>query len=395
MKIAAIDVFQITLPFRFSFGHNLASRSSSDNLIVRVTLDNGIKGYGEGIPRDYVTGEDIDSSISSLQNEYAPRFINLDISSSSILLKRLKEEFLSCGLHNLPRGATWCALELAILDAVARAHKVAVADWLGPVRSHQIRYGAVVPFCGRKSLLAMLAFYRLYGFQTIKVKVGRKLEDDLDRLKLVRQIMGPAITLRVDANCAWTADEALRAAQYFRSLGVASLEQPVAADDLAGLARITANIPEEVIADESLCTVNQARQLAQSKSCSGFNIRISKVGGLLAAKQIAGIASDAGITCHLGAQVGESGILSSAGRILGCTKEPFANYEGSDNFFLLKSDLTAENLTVGWKGYGKLLPGYGLGVTVVEERLQTLGHLCKPPIQRSDSLASPAIPGSL
>jgi len=364
MKVLAIDAFKVDLPFRFAFGHSLASRASSSNLIVKITLDDGTQGYGEGIPRDYVTGEDIDTALAAVKYTYSPRFIGLDVASLDEVTLFLEQQFESLGLQSKSRGASWCALELAVLDAVSKAQGLSVSQWLGPPVSEAVRYGAVVPFGGKKALLAILAFYKLYGFDTVKVKVGSNLEDEFARLSLVRSIMGPKATLRLDANCAWTVDETLRAAERLRPLRIASYEQPVTAGDTEGLVRLTALLPEPVIVDESLCTLEQAQALARAKACSGFNIRISKVGGLIAAQKMVEIASRSGIRCHMGAQVGESGILSAAGRVFACINEPFDNYEGSDNAFLLKHDLTRENLTVGWKGYGKLTSGLGLGVTV-------------------------------
>ena len=382
MKIQAADVFRVTLPFRFAFGHSLASRASSTNLIVRVRLEDGTVGFGEGIPRDYVTGESLDGAAEAVSKLYAPRLLNLNVSSPGAVLSFLAHMFEDLGLGSKPRGASWCALELAVLDAVARAHRMSVATWLGPVQLAPARYGAVVPFAGPKALTAILLFYKLYGFETIKLKVGSNLQDDLARLRLTRQVMGPEAILRVDANCAWNVDQALRAAERFRTLGVVSIEQPLPADDFEGLARLTASIPEEVVVDESLCTLAQAEVLAASRACGGFNIRLSKVGGILAARRMVALARQHGIRCHMGAQVGESGILSAAGRTLACVEGPFENLEGSDNRFLLKEDLTRENLTVGFRGYGKLLAGEGFGVTVLSEKLANFGLVCPSPANR-------------
>jgi muconate cycloisomerase len=214
-----------------------------------------------------------------------------------------------------------------------------------------------------------LWFYKLFSFKTVKIKVGRDFDGDLERVILARKVLGPSVTLRADANCAWNAEEALQCAERFRPYNIASYEQPVPADDLEGLARISRNIPEDVLADESLCSIEQARLLAAEKICTAFNIRVSKVGGVLAATEISRIAEAAGINRHMGAQVGESGILSAAGRAFASTQPQFDNYEGSNNFFLLKKDITAENLNVGYGGGGKLLPGNGLGVTVLDERI--------------------------
>jgi len=375
MKIESIDAFAVVLPFRVAFGHSLASRKLSENLIVRVVLENGVVGYGEGIPRDYVTGETVNSALKSLKLDYAPRFLGLDVSSAQTIVNVLADEFKRAGLWRQAQGAAWCALESAILDAMCRAQSIRAVDLLGGAVQQEIFYGAVVPFCGKNALTALLYFYKLYGFRTIKVKVGGRPEDDIERLKLVRKIMGDAVHLRVDANCAWSADETLSVMDKLRGLNVLSIEQPVQATDLAGLQKITAAGQLEVVADESLCTLEQAQYLAESKLCSGFNIRLSKVGGVLAALEMVKIADHYGINCHLGAQVGESGILSAAGRAFACSQKAFANYEGSDNMLLLKQDLTVENLTVGRQGKGRLLPGKGWGVSVIEDRLRQLTSL--------------------
>lgn len=385
MKISAIDALPVRLPFRFSFGHSLASRSFSENLVVRVRLTNGTVGYGEGIPRHYVTGEEIDGASSVVESEYAPRFLHLDVSDRQAVLAALDGSFEELNLRCKARGASWCALELAVIDAVARAHGISVADWLGPARAAGLYYGAVVPFCGPKALTAILSFYRLYGFRTVKLKVGRELDQDLKRLQLARTILGRGVTLRVDANCAWSADQTLEAAERMRPLGVVSIEQPLPAHDLDGLARVTASIPEEVVVDESLCTLAEAENLIAARACTAFNIRISKVGGIIASRRMAQLARQAGLAVHLGAQVGESGILSAAARVLGLIEEPMANYEGSDNAFLLKKDLTRQELTVGWQGYGRLLPGIGFGFNVREDRLAELSR--RPEISYQASIA--------
>lgn len=373
MKIRSIETFRITLPFRFSFGHSLASRSESTNLLVKITLSNGITGYGEGIPRDYVTGEDIESAESNVLTTYAPIFLSADIDSPTQLKKLLTDGFDELGLLAKPQGSSWCALELALLDAYGKLWQVNPAEIVSrQIRTPRIRYGGVIPFGGLKALSAVLWFYKFYGFKTIKLKVGKDLDTDMQKLAMCRKIMGDDVTIRVDANCAWSLDSALRASEAFTRFNVASYEQPLPADDWDGLQKLTASIAADVMVDESLCTVEQARQLAHDKVCSAFNIRISKAGGLLPAARILSVAQQYGIKVQMGAQVGETGILTAAGRYFACSSEPFLNYEGAANLFLLKQDLTTEDLTVRPGGYGDLAFArrkHGLGITVKDTRL--------------------------
>jgi L-Ala-D/L-Glu epimerase len=395
MKIASADVFAIKLPFRFAFKHSLASRSSSENIIVKVELVDGssrFTGFGEGIPRDYVTGETVNTSIAAIQKEFLPPLLGLDFADERELMSLLTTQFFALGLDHRALGAAWCALELALLDAMGQAKDVPLTNLLGGICAHAnrgIRYGGVIPFGGKRSLLAVLLFYKCFGFKTVKLKVGDDLDQDLANLQLARKILGDQVILRVDANCAWTFEKAMMAVKQMRTFKVSSYEQPLPADDLEGLAKLTRAIPEQVVADESLCTVAQAKRLAAEKIVSAFNIRLSKVGGILAARQIADIASQAGLAVHLGAQVGESGILSAAARAFAASRELFDNYEGSNNFFLLKNDITDENLNVGWGGLGKVLTGKGLGVTVSANRLNNSSQAREMP--RPQYAATPMV----
>ncbi|MBX9668013.1 MAG: hypothetical protein K2X93_10360 [Candidatus Obscuribacterales bacterium] len=395
MKINQIKAFAIKLPFRFSFGHSLASRNSSLNAIVRVELEDDkgrrIIGYGESVPRDYVTGETIEGALKDIREIYAPRLLNETFSSPLDALIKLKKSFEDLSLHEKPKGASWCAVELAVLDAVSRANSLSIASLLSAfdaVRLSQTgtlhnaihaasvsayaTYGGVVPFSGKASLVALLLFFKAYGFKTVKIKVGRDWEKDLERLELARSIMGEDVILRIDANCAWTVEETLYFAERMRDYKIASIEQPVPSEDLAGMQRLTREIPECIVADESLLTVKDARTLIEVKGANAFNIRLSKVGGLASACEIVDLARANGIGCLLGAQVGESAILSAAGRAFACVKGPFDNCEGSFNRFLLKSDLSIEDTTIKRGGRAYLPDGKGFGITINESKLKRL-----------------------
>jgi len=375
VRLERLEAWEIELPFRFTFGHALASRSSSHNLIVAAHVAGGAIGFGEGVPREYVTGETSGSALARVRDEYAPLLVDRDLDRTDVIasLRALRQE-----LHRgRPEpGASWCAVELALLDALGQATGRPVSDFFGGVARPVVRYSGVVPFSGAALLACVLLFFRLYGFREVKLKVGRRAEVDVAAVRMARRIMGSKVDLRVDANCAWDADETLRMAERLRPFRVRSYEQPVPADDLAGLKRLRLELAEAVVADESLRSVEDARRLAAEQACAGFNVRISKCGGPISALEIVRVAQDAGLHCQLGAQVGESGILTAAGRVVATSAmfPPFRCLEGSGNFFLLKRDLTRENLTVGLGGHGPALAGPGFGIHVRRERLARMAR---------------------
>jgi L-Ala-D/L-Glu epimerase len=321
-----------------------------------------------------VTGETPDGALARVTDEYGPGLIGRALPTRDVGrgLRALRDE-LHAG-RPAP-GAAWCAVETALLDALGHATGRSAADLLGGAVRRSVRYGGVAPFASGPVLAAMLLGFRLYGFRDVKLKLGRSAEQDEAAVRLARQILGPDVELRVDANCAWTADAALALVERLRPFEVQSYEQPVGASDVSGLARLSASLPEDIVVDESLCSLADARRLIAARACSVLNVRVSKCGGPLAALELVELASRAGLLCQLGAQVGESGILTAAGRLVAIVAEPgFRHHEGADNRFLLRRDLTAEDLTVRPGGRGDALTGPGLGVRVRRDALLALAR---------------------
>ncbi len=384
IKISDIHVSTVLLPFRFAFKHSLASRSYSTNVIVRVTLENTLTGatvfgLGESVPREYVTGETCESAVAEIKNNFAGSLLGQTFADENqptdSACRLLEQTAAAANVYGRRIGASFCALELALLDAAAKLEKVSIGNWLagrnGRSAQDFINYGGVIPFGKRNALVALLCFYKFYGYKTVKLKVGDDPDLDIFTVRKARELLGPSTVIRVDSNCAWDFNRTVEFSKSVKAFNVASIEQPVPYDHLDELVELTKSIEPEIVVDESLCTVEEAENLAKMKACGGFNIRISKVGGLIAAQKIVDIALKNGIKIHLGAQVGESGILTAAGRALACGNPPFENYEGAANFFLLKEDLTKENMTAGLGGRGKMPQGHGLGVTANERNLSS------------------------
>jgi len=364
VRVATVEVRTLELPLRFSFGHALAERRSTTNVCVKVTLTDGTVGYGEGVPRDYVTGETPEAAADAAACRYGPALLDAggELAGPADVAAVLDRVLATAGGDG-PPGAAWCAVELAVLDAAGRCFDRPVSAWLGPVRAPTLTYDAVLPLSTPAALVGCAAALRALHITRVKLKVGRHIDDDVARVRLLRRLLGPALDLRVDANCAWTADEALAAIARLRPFGVSLVEQPVAADDIDGLARITAACPELIAVDESLRTVAEARALVDAKACDAFNVRVSKCGGLRASMRIAEVAADAGLSVIVGAQVGETGLLSSAGRHLAACVAP-RYLEGSAGRLLLSEDITAERILPGRGGAARPHGGAGLGVTV-------------------------------
>ena len=186
----------------------------------------------------------------------------------------------------------------------------------------------------------------------------------------MREALGSGVSLRLDANGAWTLDRALAVLDAVVPLGIAAVEQPLPRGPVEELGRLRAATSVPVMVDESLVTAADAEALIEAKAVDFFNIRVSKCGGLAASVALAERAGASGIGVQIGSQVGETAILAAAGRHLAAAVLDVAFVEGSFGTLLLTEDVSVESVRFGHRGEAPLLRGPGLGIRVVEERLR-------------------------
>jgi muconate cycloisomerase len=295
-----------------------------------------------------------------------PKIDGLHPRGPTDLLSTLTELFSERQRAQAP--AACCALELAILDAAGKTWGQPVAQFFGGQRLPLI-YSAVIPMLSQLGFNRLLEVIRDMQMSFVKIKVGD--ERDLQVLSRVRETLGHQVNLRVDANGAWSPDEAKERIDAMMPYGIAAVEQPVPKEDLPGLKRVADVVDIPVIADESLCLEHDAKDLASSGACQVFNLRLSKCGGIIAAARMYEIGQKEGIAAQLGCQVGETGILSAAGRQFAASRK-LVYLEGSYSNYILKEDIVNEHVEFGPGGMAQPLKGNGLGVSVKEEALQRL-----------------------
>jgi muconate cycloisomerase len=374
-RIEAMTIYRLRIPFHQTFRHALHNREESDAVIVKVIDSDGRSGFGESLPRSYVTGETSESMIARIREHLAPRVFAQSFAPGwetfeylqSVASEWTRSDERQSGLSAW--NAAFCAVELALLDWSLRADHCALADMLPPAR-YEVVYSGVISADGPNDAAALANRMARLGIRQIKVKVGTA--DDAARLEAVRKAAGAEVALRADANGAWNADDAIEQLRRLARFKLQAIEQPVRADDLAGMKRVRQESGVAVMADESLVTLDQARRMIDLGACDYFNVRLSKNGGIGGSLAIARLAQEAGIKIQIGAQVGETGILSAAGRTLAAHLPALAFAEGSFGTWLLAEDITFEHVAFGWAGRAPLLRSRGLSVTVKEDVVERL-----------------------
>jgi muconate cycloisomerase len=366
MWLKKIHLYLLQIQLCMPIKHYLAERTHSENLVVKVITDSGVVGFGEGIARQYVTGEVMESSLRFLQDHLIPQLNGFHPSGPSDLIEALAELLSEDNRAQAP--AACCALELAILDAAGKTWSQSVAQMLGG-GDQPLIYSAVIPMMSPPSFHRLLHLIRDLEMSFVKIKVGN--ERDTEVLSLAREILGHEVDLRVDANGAWSSEEAEKRIAAMMDYGISAVEQPVPKEDIQGLKRVSEQVEIPIIADESLCLERDAKKLSSLDACQVFNLRLSKCGGILAANRLYEIARKKAIAAQLGCQVGETGILSAAGRQLASSRK-LLYLEGSYSSYLLQDDIVNEPVEFGPGGVAQPLAGHGLGVSVNEETLQRL-----------------------
>jgi muconate cycloisomerase len=377
--VTELQLFAVDLPFKVAFRHAAAARTTSESLFLRVGLDSGAEGWGESLPRAYVSGESREGAFALLRNSILPGLLGRTFQSLPDLVSFLEKcdgkaptDWVA---PEVAQTSAWGSVDLALLDAFGRAFGEPVS--LGGQPSggalKRYRYSGVVS-AGRGwpyavSLLKMRAF----RFPHVKLKVEH--DGTLPAARTARRLLGRRADLRVDANMAWNVEQALEAISQLRSVGIRSFEQPIAADDLAGLARLVAETSAQIVVDEGLTDRDSLQRFISQRACTGANVRISKCGGLVGANARCREALDAGLMLQVGCQVGESSLLSAAHLTLLQALAPLTpgvRYaEGCFGRHLLREDPGSPLVQFGYGGRPPRRPaGPGLGVQVDQAMLE-------------------------
>lgn len=383
LRIRQVQITPLEVPMRLRFEHAAAARTVSDPLIVRLTAEapHTPVGYGETLARPYVTGETAETVLDDVVECFVPHLLEFRASTFGEALDFIEQlpGFADGRLVHAARAA----VELALLDLAGRVFGKRAADaaqWLelvgfgAPGALSHARYSGIIVGQGWRGR-ALLRGQRCLGLRDFKLKVA--IEDWPHRLEQAYAVLGGAlrrgrVSLRVDANAGWSRQQTLDALPALEAHGVCAIEQPMRPQNDEQLADLARQTRCDLIADESLVTIEDAERLIDGGAVRVFNVRIAKNGGLLPALKIARRVLQAGCDVQLGCLVGETSILSAAGLAFleCCPRVRFA--EGAYGEFLLRSDIVHRPIRFGWGGRLRPRAGYGLGVDVSDDRIAAL-----------------------
>ena len=328
MKITAIEYFRLDMPLAVPYSIAYETVTDATNIILKLSTDTGITGWGCSAPDLEVTGE-------------TPEDVVHNINETVIGLLKGKSPFqIALLTHELKRlcpnaSSTLAMVDIALHDLLARKAKLPLYQLLGGYR-HEIPTSITIGILPLEETIRQARRFLNQGFSIIKLKGGLNLTDDVEKVLKLRKNLGDKFTLRFDANQGFTVAEAIEFTARTKSANIEIFEQPTVCEKKENLGEVTNSIDIPVMADESLKTLKDAFRLAGHGLIDMVNIKIMKVGGLLESRHINSVAKAAGMETMVGC-LDECALGISAGLHFALS-QPNIEYADLDGHLDLQGD---------------------------------------------------------
>lgn len=318
-RFVSVSCTQLSVPLHTPFVTALRRTGTTDTVVVRVTDDDGITGWGEAPQVWQVTGESLAGATACVERMLGPAVVGRDTDDWEEVATSLQ----SAVARNFGAKA---AVDVALRDLSARRAGVTLAELLGvrpgerPGRKansapknepksdpgpREVLTDVTLSAGSAPELAASAAARVAEGFRTLKLKVGTDARTDVERVLRVRDAVGPHVTVRLDANQGWTVDEAVEVIRALEAadLGVELVEQPVAGEDVEGLAQVRQQVGLPIMADESLYSRYDLERILRLKAADLVNVKLAKCGSLAIAAQLLDRAAQNGLGTMAGSMM--------------------------------------------------------------------------------------------
>jgi len=335
MKIKKINVWNTDLgntkPYTIAF----KTIDEVRNVFVEIVIDNGTSGIGSGNPSEYVTGENLNQTIEALQEKNLEFLIGRDIHELNQLLFEV--------LHQFPKTpAARAALDIALHDVFTKYLNVPLVKYLGQ-KIKTLPTSNTIGIKNVEETLKEAIEYQKNGFKVLKVKLGKNLEEDIERLVKLREHFGQSMIIRIDANQGYSVEQTIAFYKRTLSLDIELIEQPLPAKSVKEMKNLPEEIKVKIAADESLLSPGDALNLIKPPSASGiFNIKLMKCGGISQGIKIADIALQEGVDLFWGCN--DESIVSITAALhaaFSCSNTKYIDLDGS-------LDLAKDEVTGGF-----------------------------------------------
>jgi len=345
IRLRNLSIENLEIPFKTIFQHSSAERDRSETILVTAETTGGVKGVGEGCPRQYVTGETLISA-HDFFNKYISDFYEMGFVEDIEAWVASHENIVD------QNPAAFCSVELALLYAMAAESDQSLETLLGTEElSGEFRYTGVLGFSNSEKFRKQLDQYLSFGFEDFKVKVFGEPEIDHENISSLKKCGEDGIRVRFDANNLWNDPD--RAITYLTEMDypIFALEEPLTARAYDSFREVRLVLGTPIVLDESFSKMGDFDSLEGDAKNWIINLRVSKMGGIVRSLAIAERARKLGTKLIIGAQVGETSLLTRAAlAIANNHRDHVIAQEGAFGTHLLKWDICDPPIMFGQGG---------------------------------------------
>jgi L-alanine-DL-glutamate epimerase-like enolase superfamily enzyme len=358
MGIKQVEIYRVTLAYKEPFRISAGTTSEANNVVVKITTDYDVVGWGESSPSRRVTGETPETVIKTL-DRIAPKLIGM----CPLRIEQIVEAMDATVKKN---PAAKASVDIALHDILGKTAHKPLFMLLGGYRT-EVLTDLTLSIKSPEAMAKDASNAIEKGFKALKVKVGLNPHEDIERVKKIREAVGCEVQLRIDANQGWTPGEAINVLNKIAKFDIQFVEQPVPAKKPKDLQAVRKNSPIPVMADESVHSPEDALRMIRTQAVDLINIKLMKSGGILEGRKIAEVAESAGIECMIGC-MSESPIGIAAGAHLAAGTKNI-QYADLDSDLMLKDKLVNKGgpgLSNSMRTFSK---ANGLGVEEIDRGL--------------------------
>ncbi|MCX6181477.1 MAG: dipeptide epimerase [Bacteroidetes bacterium] len=362
MKINQIEIYPSPIKLKEPFIISLGSHEYAENIIVVIKTDNGLSGYGECCPFKTINGESMESGC--VVGKYLAQNLlgknPLDIAECSSVM--------DATIYG--NSSIKSAFDIALYDIAAQNAQLPLYAFLKGNKNKTILTDYTISIDSADKMAADAKKIIANGFQFIKVKLGGSKEQDVERIKKIREAVGVTIPLRIDANQGWKAEEALDILTALAPYKIQHCEEPIPRWDFMHLPKIKKASPISIMADESCCDHHDAKRLIDLSACDQINVKLGKASGIFKSLKIIQLAEAANMKMQIGGFL-ESRLAFTASAHLALSSANVVHID-FDSPLMLKEDHVIGGISYGPNGEITVPEQIGLGASVDENYLNTL-----------------------
>ena len=331
----------------------------AQNIFIRIHTDTGIYGVGECSAFPMIVGE-TQSTCFEMAKEFALLWKGKE---ASAIHERMNE------LHGFAafNATIKSAFDMALFDLAAKSVNQPLYQFLGG-KIKELETDLTIGIGTPEGMSQTAVEFKSQGVRIIKIKLGKNAGEDVQRVKMIRKVVGEDMILRIDANQGWDFDAAVYALQSMGDYNIQFCEQPLRARDDNRLPELRKISPVKIMADESVFDHHDAERLIKADACDYVNIKFAKSSGILEAKKIHDVCWRNGVACMMGGML-ESRIALTAFAHFALAHEGVLFYDMDTCLLGHKVDPVTGG--VKYKGYFLEMPdGPGIGADADESFLK-------------------------